>query len=97
MENLETTLTSLGKCRKAERLVIQAQDVESRVIGATSHHANASMTNVQETEETSTMNFDKKVSSLSNFVKKSSKIMSKIARSFHKKKSLNADLGGTTS
>ena len=35
--------------------------------------------------------------SLSNLVKKTSKIMSKIAHSFHKEKALNDDLAGISS
>ncbi|KIJ91132.1 hypothetical protein K443DRAFT_14657 [Laccaria amethystina LaAM-08-1] len=80
MENLAPTLRSLGKYTEAEKLVIQAKEIKLRVIEATSHHAIATMANVQEAQETSIINFDKKVYSLSNLVKKTLKIMSKIAQ-----------------
>ena len=60
MDNLTATLRSLGKYKEAEKLAIQAQAVKSRVIGATSHPPNATIANVQEAEENSMMNFDKK-------------------------------------
>jgi tetratricopeptide (TPR) repeat protein len=60
MENLAATLRSLGKYKEADKLVIQAQEVNSRVIGATSPYAIATMANVQEAQDISIMNFDKK-------------------------------------
>ena len=53
-------LASLGKYKEAKKLAIQAKAVNSRVIGATSHHGNAIMVNVQAAEETPILNFDKK-------------------------------------
>ncbi|KIJ94343.1 hypothetical protein K443DRAFT_363314 [Laccaria amethystina LaAM-08-1] len=97
MENLAATLRSLGKYKEADKLVIQAQEVNSRVIGATSPYAIATMANVQEAQDISIMNFDKKVYSLSNLIKKTSKIMSKIAHSFHIEKAPNDDLAGISS
>ncbi|KIJ93511.1 hypothetical protein K443DRAFT_12820 [Laccaria amethystina LaAM-08-1] len=52
---------------------------------------------VIQAQNTSIMNFDKKVYSLSNFIKKTSKMMSKIAHSFHKENDPNDDLTGTSS
>jgi len=60
MENLASTYRNLGRYKEAEKLVIQAQEVKRRVPGAESHYAIATMANVQEDQETSTMNFDKK-------------------------------------
>ena len=60
MENLAATLQSLQKYKESSKLVIQAQNVKSRAIGAKSHYASASIINVQETQETSMMNFGKK-------------------------------------
>ena len=60
MENLAATLRSLGKYKEAEKLATQAQAAKCRVIGATSHHANAIMGNGQKAEETLILNFDKK-------------------------------------
>ena len=59
MENLAITYGSLGKCEEAQNLIIQAQELKNKVLLATSHSAIATMANVEEAEETSTMNFDK--------------------------------------
>ena len=60
MENLAITLGSLGKCEEAQNLIIQAQELKNKVLLATSHSAIATMANVEEAQETSIMNFDKK-------------------------------------
>ena len=53
IKNLAATLRSLRKYKEVEKLVVQAEEAKSRVIGAT-------MANVQEAQETVTLIFPTK-------------------------------------